>query len=281
MRIVTTTSVFPQNYFSDLALKRLATVGFSNLDMGFDYCTSAEHPFCGKDWREWARSLRTCADSLGVTYSHAHSGGDASVSMDYMHRALAACVELGIQYLVLHPIFRENGEIITDDEAFLRVNYEAYRTFLSDAEKNGVIILTENLLWGSSILPGVISELVKRVNHPNFGWCLDTGHLNCSGVTLDSVREVSVVPLSLHVQDNHGLPCQDEHLLPGDGTIDWRSFLELLHDIHYQGDLVLEAHHQSLHAPDDQREAILAELLRRAKKMNAYFEAYSMQKHLS
>ena len=76
-------------------------------------------------------------------------------------------------------------------------------------------------------------------------------------------------PLSLHVQDNHGEK-KDEHLLPGDGTVDWKLFLETLHKIGYKGELVLEAHHQSIDAPDNERDAILTDLLTRAQKMREY-----------
>ena len=132
-------------------------------------------------------------------------------------------------------------------------------------------ILTENLLWGSSISPLVIADLVRAVDSPYFGWCLDTGHMHCCGIPMTALRGVSVPPLSLHIQDNHGKGSGDQHLLPGDGTIDWKEFLDILKEIGYQGDLVLEAHHQSLNAPDEAREPILADLCNRAVKMRDYF----------
>jgi sugar phosphate isomerase/epimerase len=82
-----------------------------------------------------------------------------------------------------------------------------------------------------------------------------------------------VVPLSLHIQDTHGPGSGDEHLLPGDGSIDWKEFLHILHDIGYKGELVLEAHHQSYAAPDEEKDGILTELLRRAEKMLAYYQS--------
>ena len=97
----------------------------------------------------------------------------------------------------------------------------------------------------------------------------DTGHANRCGLPQTSLLGLSHPPLSLHVQDNHG--DHDEHLLPGDGTIDWKVFLDTLHAVGYGGDLVLEAHHQSIDAPDNQRDAILTDLLHRAEKMLAYY----------
>ena len=87
---------------------------------------------------------------------------------------------------------------------------------------------------------------------------------------MTDLRGVSVPPLSLHVQDNHGVGSGDQHLLPWDGNINWKEFLDIMKEIGYKGDLVLEAHHQSLEAPDGEREAILAELYDRAVAMRAY-----------
>lgn len=273
MNIVTTTSVFPPKEDATRILRRLSQVGFDCLDMAFDYCTAAEHPFAGDGWREWATALRAQADLLQVRYTHAHACGSANARNELMKRCFEACSILGIRYLVVHPVHQLNGAVITDDAEFVRINAEASSYWLPFAEANDVIILSENLLWGSSIHPTVIAELVKTVDHPNFGWCFDTGHVHCSGLQVSALQEASVIPMSLHIQDNHGLLGRDEHLLPGDGTIHWKSFLDLLYQIGYRGDVVLEAHHQSLDAPDEEREAILSDLLCRAQKMKRYLES--------
>ena len=212
------------------------------------------------------------ADAIGVRYTHAHARGDAASRGTTVLRTMEACKLLGIEYLVIHPLHKQNGEIITDDDTFVELNAQAIRPLLPIAAENGVTILSENLLWGSSIRPDVIARLVETVDHPNFSWCFDTGHAHCSGIPIAALRAIRTVPRSLHIQDNSGTLCKDEHLIPGDGTIDWKEFLDLLQEIGYCGDLVLEAHHQSLDAADGDRERILSELLLRAEKMNAYSE---------
>ncbi len=273
--IVTTTSVFPPEYPADSALERLFHVGYTHLDMAFDYCTHPSSPFMGEGWREWAIALREKADRLGVRYTHSHACGDASSRSIAMLRCFEACEILGIRYLVAHPVFRVDGKIITDNAEFIRINAEAARELLPYAEKHGVILLSENILWGSSIYPTVIADLVREVNSPFFGWCCDTGHIHCSRVPMSDLRKVSVPPLSLHVQDNDG--SGDQHSLPGDGTIDWKEFMDILREIGYKGELVLEAHHQSLDAPDGERDTILSDLLCRAQKMRAYMETLAQR----
>ncbi len=74
----------------------------------------------------------------------------------------------------------------------------------------------------------------------------------------------AVLPLSVHIQDSVG---GDDHLIPGDGNIDWDAFTRTLHTVGYTGDCVLEAHHQSLYAADEERDAILARLLEKGKEL--------------
>ena len=272
MKIVTTTSVFPFDYPADKALERLADIGFKNLDIAIDYCEmNHSGPFLSNNWRSWACGLRELADKRGVSYTHAHSSGDASSRNEAMMRGFELCNILGVKYMVVHPVYKKSeGVWYTDDEEFIKVNKEALKPLLELAEKNNVVILSENLLWGSTIHPCSISALVDEVNSDYFGWCYDTGHYNAHGV---SYRKLvgNRIPLSLHIHDNNG-GYRDEHLIPGDGNIDWKGFLDTLHEIGYKGDLVLEAHHQSIDAPDEERDAILKELLCRAEKMNEYYE---------
>lgn len=279
MNIVTTTSVFPKEHSSFGTLERLHRVGFSCLDLALDYCVWEGHPLRGDAWRAWAEELCEAARERGVRYTHAHAPWNASVWSDAARRCFDVCRMLGIRYMVVHPVHQKNGEVITEREEFIRVNADAVRRMLPYAEVCGVTVLSENLLWGASIDPRVIADLVREVDHPFFGWCYDTGHAHCNGIPSDCLRDASAVPLSLHVQDNSGTRGHDEHLLPGDGTIDWKRFLDVLKEIGYEGDLVLEAHHQSLDAADEAREEILAELLRRAEKMKNMWEKSRRSDH--
>jgi sugar phosphate isomerase/epimerase len=172
----------------------------------------------------------------------------------------------------VHPLWRkEDGSFYEDPAEFVSVNAEAFQPILTEAEKYGIIVLSENLLWGASIHAENISALVDAVDSPWFGWCYDTGHANAMGDSMTDLIGLKRIPVSLHIQDNHG-DKRDEHLIPGDGNIDWEQFLCILKQIGYPGEFVIEAHHQTLDTEDDKRDAILEELLRRAKKMTAALE---------
>ena len=144
------------------------------------------------------------------------------------------------------------------------MNAAYIRRFLALAEECGVVLLSENILWGASADPRIIADLVREVDSPWFGWCFDTGHAYCKGYGPSVLTECAAPPRSVHIQDSVG---GDNHLIPGDGNINWNDFTAALHAVGYTGDCVLEAHHQSLDAPDDERDTILARLLLKGKEL--------------
>lgn len=269
-RIVTTTSVFEPGYPGEKAIERLAGLEFEALDMALDYWVEPGSPFLDKDYLRWAEGLRDRADRIGIPYTHAHAPGEAAGN-PHILRSLEVAGALGAKYLALHPLWRrEDGSIIENETEFIRINGEAIGSWLETAERHGVVILSENLLWGASTDPRIIAKLVEAVGSEWFGWCFDVGHANCFGFGPSVVAECAVPPLSLHLQDNHG--GGDEHLIPGDGTLDWDGVAEALKAVGYAGDCVLEAHHQSLDAPDEERDEILLRLLDRAKGLRTRME---------
>ncbi|MCR5689197.1 MAG: TIM barrel protein [Clostridiales bacterium] len=263
-RIVTTTDVFEDGYDAKQAARRLAGLGYEGIDMGLDYWTFSGSPFMSDGYLEWARELKENADALGIEYTHAHAPGEAD--SEIVGRSIEVAAALGARYLVIHPVWQDkNGNPIRTKLRFLQVNAEAYKKWLPTAEEYGVVLLAENILWYSSANPKAIADLVKTVDSDWFGWCFDVGHAWCSGYSPDVLKKCAVAPMSIHIQDNDG--SGDQHLIPGDGTIDMTLFAETLREIGYLGDCVLESHHQSLVAPDAERDAILARLLDVSKEI--------------
>ena len=60
-------------------------------------------------------------------------------------------------------------------------------------------------------------------------------------------------------------------MIPGDGNIDWKLFARVLKDIGYKGEFVLEAHHQTLEAPDHEREALFEKMIERSREIVDYY----------
>nr|MBQ4320157.1 sugar phosphate isomerase/epimerase [Clostridia bacterium] len=276
-KIVTTTSVFPPCTDMEQTIRRLAKIGFDSLDIAFDYCTQDKnYPFL-TDTAAWAEKMRVLAESLGICISHGHAPFDTAVRGPMVERTFRAASIMGVKYIVAHPVWRRDPSdgtiwgqdpsmIYGDTDDFIKVNIEYTKPLLEYAEKYGVTLLSENLLWCATIDPANIALLVDEVNSPYFGWCYDTGHARGWGHDFIELESIKTAPLSLHIQDNMK-DHSDDHNIPGDGRIDWKGFAQTMNRIGYKGDVVLEAHHQSLELPDEERDAFLAVMLERAKSI--------------
>ena len=147
MYIVTTTDVFPPEYQAEDVLDRLAKIGYTTLDMGFDYCVGDDRLLEGDNWRERVIALRQKADALGVRYTHSHAPFNVGSRDEAQMRSFEAAALLGASSIVVHPIHEIDGHIITDLDEFIRVNKEAVLPLLPLMEKYGLVLLSENILW--------------------------------------------------------------------------------------------------------------------------------------
>ncbi|MGI5819643.1 MAG: sugar phosphate isomerase/epimerase family protein [Armatimonadota bacterium] len=71
------------------------------------------------------------------------------------------------------------------------------------------------------------------------GVCLDTNHANLRESLAAATRALAERIVTLHISDNDGE--QERHMMPGEGVIDWREFMDVLDEIGYEGPLVYEA----------------------------------------
>ena len=85
--------------------------------------------------------------------------------------------------------------------------------------------------------PEELQWLLERLP-PAVGVCLDTGHAHL-GRFIDAFIDMARGRLlHVHMHDNRGT--HDDHLIPGEGAIDWGSLFDGLRRVNYAGALVLE-----------------------------------------
>jgi L-ribulose-5-phosphate 3-epimerase len=79
------------------------------------------------------------------------------------------------------------------------------------------------------------SELRGLIRHPAFGLAIDIGHLVCMEELPISrqVRDFASELYTVHLDDMK--PGMHDHLLPGEGAVDFADALSALKQIHYQG----------------------------------------------
>lgn len=107
------------------------------------------------------------------------------------------------------------------------------------AAEHGRIVLMEPRVGEVICSVDSLLRLIEHADRPNLKANFDTGHFSAQ-------RENVVLALAklaghfanVHIADNH--PSNSQHVPIGEGSIDWRTFLETLHRSGYEGYLGLD-----------------------------------------
>jgi sugar phosphate isomerase/epimerase len=142
-------------------------------------------------------------------------------SMDEIKRALEAAEHLPLQNLVVHLGEREDGWSQRTIE-FAQTALEHLGAF---ARPLGVRMLVENLT-NQAATPEHLMAILELGHLDNVGVCIDLGHAHMTVGIPEAIQVLGKRAISLHVHDNHGM--KDEHLWPGDGSIDWVTTTKML-----------------------------------------------------
>ena len=110
------------------------------------------------------------------------------------------------------------------------------RDLVKQAEDLGVTIALENAEgYGNHYLEFVFSN----IHSPNLGFCYDSSHDFIAGEFRGKALEKwGSLLVTTHLSDNKGI--NDDHLLPGRGTIDWETVMKYFPKSSYKGTLMLE-----------------------------------------
>jgi sugar phosphate isomerase/epimerase len=97
--------------------------------------------------------------------------------------------------------------------------------------------LVENLL-SEPTTPEHLVEILASGHLDQIGVCLDLGHAHITVGVPAAIATLGARIVQVHAHDNHGL--KDEHLFPGDGTIDWPAATAVLNALAAPPAVVLE-----------------------------------------
>ena len=186
-------------------------------------------------------------------------------NLAYFMKEIEGAYYLGCKKIVIHPFMPFGFFEEADKEKTLEINVALFTRLVEYAEKYNVTVCVENLPFTDISISTVqeVKRLVRKINHPNFKVCLDTGHANIFHNDLAAdVRLLGNDLVALHVHDNNGRG--DQHLLPYMGTIKWEEFLSALKEINYKGAFTLEtAISPSMPQPmQEEMQRVLAKLAR-------------------
>jgi len=182
---------------------------------------------------------RAGAPSVNVLHPEKSRRIDA---MDEIKRALEAAERIPFKNLVVH--LGEN----TDRWSPRSIEYgmTALEHLGAFARPLGVRLLVENLV-SEATTPEHLLTILDMGHLQNVSVCLDLGHAHIEPGTTEAIAMLGNRIASVHVHDNHAT--KDEHLWPGDGTIDWLATAKALQELTPAPALVLEISHALNDAP--------------------------------
>jgi hypothetical protein len=154
-------------------------------------------------------------------------------AMDEIKRAIEVAEVIPFRFLVIHA--GVPGDYY-DEHKFegALTSIEHLRAF---AKPLGVHLLLENIP-NELTAPERLMKLIQTLHYDDIGICLDLGHAHLEPGVESAIETMKPLIRSVHVHDNHGT--KDEHLWPGEGTIDWKHTVESLRTAPQVPALVLE-----------------------------------------
>jgi sugar phosphate isomerase/epimerase len=158
-------------------------------------------------------------------------------AMDEMKRALETAEHIHFENMVVHLGERND----TWSPRALEHGLTALEHLEAFARPLGVRLLVENIL-NEPTTPAHIEAILDLGHLKQVGVCLDLGHAHIAGNFNEMISVLGSRIASLHVHDNHMV--RDEHLWPGDGTIDWPATAQTLKKLPAPPAAVLEIHYQ-------------------------------------
>jgi L-ribulose-5-phosphate 3-epimerase len=175
-----------------------------------------------------------------------------AVRVDFLRRAVDMAVALDSNVVSFWSGILRDGS--PEDVAMDRLA-DALRPVIDHAERRGVRLAFEPE-------PGMFidtfarfDQLDQRVRHPLFDLTVDLGHVHCieAGDVADHVRRRAPRIANIHIEDmNRGV---HEHLMFGEGTMDFPPILEALRAVGYTGGLHVELSRHSHMGAEAARQA--------------------------
>jgi sugar phosphate isomerase/epimerase len=154
-------------------------------------------------------------------------------SMDEIKRALEVAERIPLKHLVLHLGERED----TWSPRTMEYAETALEHLGAFARPLGLKLLVENLV-SDATTPEHLMTILEMGHLTNVGVCLDVGHAHIAQSVPEAIETLGDRIVSVHVHDNRGM--KDEHLWPGDGTIDWPAAAKALNGLSKPPAAVLE-----------------------------------------
>jgi sugar phosphate isomerase/epimerase len=255
MRLAFSTNAYLHYSFPEAA-RRLAAIGYAGLEIMAD----VPHAWPAYLLEEQKQSIRDALarNNLAISNINAfmmHAVNDhrqkywhpswiepdphyRQVRIDHTKRALTLARELGASCITTEP----GGPVQSGEswQAALKLFVEMIKPVAEHAEKEGVLLLVEPE-------PGLLIEtadqfleFMQHIDSPAIGMNFDVGHSYCvRDDPATTIPRVARYIKHFHLEDIAATRVH-QHLIPGDGAIEFTATLRAIQSLNYKGWLTIE-----------------------------------------
>lgn len=192
-----------------------------------------------KDWEVSQQEQVDLCKELGFSIEFAHLGykgindiwvdGESGDNLVCKYlKNLDECKENSIPMVVMHLTTHSIAP------APSKIGIKRLQKIIDYAEKLQIKVAFEN-----TKIFGYLEYVFKYIKNKNVGVCFDSGHYHChfnDKFNWEMFKD-KVFAVHLHDNDKSG----DQHLLPFDGTIDWKKLWGNLKNANYNGPITMES----------------------------------------
>ena len=233
-------------------------------DNGCENLVFTDH-FCNKLLKtpEFFQKLKKACFDTGIKLREMHAPFgecyDLACASSARRRQLVAdhvtcmqyAADTGSRTYTLHVGAWDSVYIHKPNELIRPLVLDALEKLIPEAEKLDIVLALENSFERSNAATEVM-YYVNTVNNAHVGCCFDSGHANVMASRPGKTQEqygshllhtvwqgkiefcpdafelMAPAMVTCHLHDNDGF--SDQHRMPGDGTVDWKSLAENLQD---------------------------------------------------
>jgi sugar phosphate isomerase/epimerase len=242
--------------------KMIKQAGFDNVLLGWS--DEFEHQQGKKELLpELARIAGLYVENIHVPFSRANSIWENTpdtedVISEYISCA-RDCAHFEIPAMVFHLTY---GSMPPEPGQWGLDNIER---LVDAAEKYGTNIALENIRR-----PDYIDYVLENIQSDKLKLCYDSGHENCFTKT-DMLEKYAQRLVALHLHDNDST--SDQHMIPGDGSIEWNAVIAKIKNTGFNGSMTLEcANHGHEKYKGMSAEEFLTKSYARAQKIASELE---------
>jgi protein FrlC len=249
MKISITSFVY-YNYPLDEALRRIAAAGFQ----GVDIWGGRPHAYRGDLSEAEIAELRRLVNELGLAlpsfipaqfrYPTCLCSPNERIRRDsvaYIQEGIRTALDFGCRLVSVCPGHSLHGQSPPQAREQLRRSLQTLCDFASergarvalepaDRYETDLVQTTDQALW-----------LLDEAGRDNLGVVLDVGHCHVVGESpAEAVRHLARAGALFHVHVDDNLGQRDQHLVPGEGDIDFGPIVTALGEVGYDGFLSAE-----------------------------------------